>query len=157
SGTQEVQGMLMVCDSVGTVFLLKDPFLTGGVATAEAKPIRGEKEWFVDVAFDSDAKATLSKEGDTSAGTEVALVVNDHVISAPPTHASRTAGTRAATGSPNERRPKAPAARLPKTCPRRSVGPAETTSRRSSLSRPRAVGRACRDLGPLVELVVATG
>ena len=114
SGTQEVQGMLMVCDSVGTVFLLKDPFLTGGVATAEAKPIRGEKEWFVDVAFDSDAKATLSKEVDTSAGTEVALVVNDHVISAPIIDDSMKDGTLGVTGNLNEKQAKALAAQLTK-------------------------------------------
>src|SRR5262245_37093672 len=83
SGTQDVQGMLMVCDAAGTVFLLKDPFLTGGVATAEAQPIRGEKEWFVEVGFDPQATTTLSNAVDTQAGTEVALVVDNKVISAP--------------------------------------------------------------------------
>jgi hypothetical protein len=112
SGTQELQGMLMVCDSVGTVFLLKDPIVTGGVATAVAKPIQGEKEWFVKVGLDSQATSTLSDAVDSMSGTELALVVDDRVISAPVIDSSMKDGTLGVTGDLNEKQAKALATQM---------------------------------------------
>ena len=114
SGTQDVQGMLMVCDSLGTVFLLKDPILTGGVATADPKAIHGEKLWYVEVGLDPQAKSALSNVVDTMPGSELALVVNDHVISAPIVDSSMKDGTLGVTGDYNEKQAKALAAQLTK-------------------------------------------
>jgi preprotein translocase subunit SecD len=112
SGTQDVQGMLMVCDSLGTVFLLKDPVLTGGVASADAKAIHGDKLWYVEVGLDPEATKTLSGIVDTMPGSELALVVDDHVISAPIVDSSMKDGTLGVTGDYNEKQAKALAAQL---------------------------------------------
>lgn len=112
SGTQDVQGMLMLCDSIGTVFLLKDPIVTGGVATAVAKPIHGEKLWYIKVALDPEATSTLAKAVDTMPGTEVALMVDDKVISAPIIDSSMKDGTLGVTGDYDEQQAKALATSL---------------------------------------------
>ena len=112
SGTQVVQDMLMLCDGDGTVFLVKDPIVTGGVATAVAKPIHGEKLWFVKVALDPQATQTLSGAVDTSAGAELALVVDDHVISAPIIDSSMKDGTLGVIGNYDEQQAKALATEL---------------------------------------------
>ena len=64
AGTQVVQDMLMQCDSDGTVFLIKDPITSGGVASAVAKQIDHEKLWFVRVALDPRRRATLAGADD---------------------------------------------------------------------------------------------
>jgi preprotein translocase subunit SecD len=112
SGTQDLQGMLMACDSNGAVYLLKDPLTTGGVSSAVAKPIHGEKLWFVKVALDPRATSTLSQAVDTMQGTELALVVDDHVVSAPIIDPSMTDGTLGVVGDYDEQQAKALAAQL---------------------------------------------
>jgi preprotein translocase subunit SecD len=112
SGTQDVQGMLMVCDSLGTVFLLKNPVLTGGVASADAKAIHGDKLWYVLVGLDPEATKALSGVVDTMPGSELALVIDNHVISAPIVDSSMKDGTLGVTGDYNEKQAKALAAQL---------------------------------------------
>ena len=112
SGSQELQGMLLTCDGAGVVFLLKDPLSTGGVSSAVAKPIHGEKLWFVKVALDPQATSTLSKAVDTMPGTELALVVDDHVVSAPIIDPSMKDGTLGVVGDYDEQQAKALAAQL---------------------------------------------
>jgi hypothetical protein len=112
SGTQTVDDMLMLCDAEGTVFLLKDPLATGGVASAVAKPIHDEKLWYVKVALDPQATSTLSKAADTMPGTGLALVVDDHVLSAVIIDSSMKDGTLGITGDYDEKQAKALAGQL---------------------------------------------
>jgi hypothetical protein len=112
SGSQDVQGMLMLCDSDGNVYVVEDPIVTGGVATAVAKPIRGEKLWFVKVGLDPQATQTLSGVVNTSSGAELALVVDDHVISAPIIDSSMKDGTLGVIGNYDEQQARALATEL---------------------------------------------
>lgn len=112
SGTQDVQGLLMLCDSAGNVYVLQNPILTGGVASATAKPIPGEKLWYVDLALDPAATSTLSGAVDTMAGNEVALVVDGQVISAPIIDSSMKDGTLGVTGDYDKQQAQALATKL---------------------------------------------
>jgi hypothetical protein len=112
SGTQDVQGMLMLCDGDGNVYLVQDPIVTGGVATAVAKPIKGEKLWFVKVALDPQATQTLSGAVDTMSGNELALVVDGHVVTAPVIDSSMKDGTLGVIGNYDEQQAKALATQL---------------------------------------------
>ena len=95
----ELQGMLMVCDTDKTVYLLKDPIVTGGVATATPKHIAGQKDWYLKVAFDQEAAGTLSQAAQSMAGTELAIVLQDQVLSAPIIDSSMADGHVVITGS----------------------------------------------------------
>ena len=78
----ELQGMLLECDSTKTVFLLKSPLITGGVASAVPLQVGHSKLWYVKLTFDEQAAATLSQAADTMAGNELALVLKGHVLTA---------------------------------------------------------------------------
>jgi preprotein translocase subunit SecD len=111
AGSQVVQGMLMVCADDGTVYLLKDPIVSDGVASAVAKPVN-EKLWYVKVTLDPDATTTLSGAADTMTGTELAIVSDGHVISAPIIDSSMKDGTLGITGDYDEQQAKALADQL---------------------------------------------
>ncbi|HEY3528755.1 MAG TPA: hypothetical protein VGK78_06355 [Nocardioides sp.] len=78
----ELQGMLLECDSTGTVFLLQSPLLSGGVASAVPLEIGHGQEWYVKLTFDQQAAATLSKAADTMPGTDLAVVLKGKVLTA---------------------------------------------------------------------------
>jgi|1185.fasta_scaffold193396_1 hypothetical protein len=94
----ELQGMLMVCGTDKTVYLLKDPIVTGGVTTATPKHIAGQKDWYLKLAFDQDATGTLSQAAQSMAGTELAIVLEDRVLSAPIVDSSMADGHVVITG-----------------------------------------------------------
>jgi preprotein translocase subunit SecD len=112
SGPQELQGLMLACDTTGAVYVLKDPLTTGGVASAVAKPIHGEKLWWVKLALDTQATSTLAQAVRTMTGTELALVVDGHVVSAPILQPSMSDGTLGVTGDYDEQQAKALAAQL---------------------------------------------
>jgi preprotein translocase subunit SecD len=112
SAPQDLQGLLVMCDSTGAVYVLKDPLSTGGVSSAVAKPIHGEKLWFVKVALDPQTTATLAQAVDTMPGTELALVVDNKVVSAPIIDPSMKDGTLGVVGDYDEQQAKALAAQL---------------------------------------------
>jgi hypothetical protein len=77
---REVQGMLLECDAGGTVFLLKAPIVSGGVATATPEEIGHKKLWFVQITLDSSSSNTLDDVAKTLGGTELAYSFGGSVI-----------------------------------------------------------------------------
>jgi hypothetical protein len=94
-----LQGMRMECDAGGTVYLLKAPIASGGVAKAEAKQIGHQKLWFVDVAFDPQVTGVLADAFKTMPGTELAFALDTRVLTAPIIDQSMVDGTVGITGS----------------------------------------------------------
>lgn len=77
---REVQGMLLECDAGGTVFLLKAPVVSGGVATATPKEIGHKNLWFVQITLDPSTKATLDAAAKSMSGTEIAYSFGGTVV-----------------------------------------------------------------------------
>jgi hypothetical protein len=75
-----VQGMLLECDLADTVFLLKAPIVSGGVASASAEQIGHKKLWFVRITLEPAAKATLDAALKTLTGTELAYSFDGSVV-----------------------------------------------------------------------------
>lgn len=75
-----VHAMLLECDAGGTVFLLKSPIVSGGVASATATQIGHGKLWFVQITLDPATKATLDAAAKTMTGTELAYSFDGSVI-----------------------------------------------------------------------------
>jgi preprotein translocase subunit SecD len=98
----ELQGMLLVCGTDHTVYLLKDPIVDGGVATATPSHIAGQKDWYLKVGFDQQAAGTLADATRTMAGTELAIVLEDRVLSAPIVDSSMADGHVVITGDLDE-------------------------------------------------------
>lgn len=94
----ELQGMLMVCDSDQTVYLLKDPIVSGGVGTATPEPVGRHKLWFLKVAMDAQATDTLSQATQSMAGSELAFVLDNKVLAAPIVDSSMADGHLGITG-----------------------------------------------------------
>ncbi len=94
----ELDGMLMLCGTDKTVYLLKDPIVSGGVDTAMPKHIAGQKEWYLKLSFDQQATDTLANATQTMAGSEVAIVLEDQVLSAPVIDSSMADGHVVVTG-----------------------------------------------------------
>ena len=99
SAPSELQGMLLVCGPDKTVYLLKDPLVAGGVASATPKHIGNQKDWYLKLAFDDQATAALSQATQSMAGTELAVVLEDHVLSAPIVDSSMANGQLVVTGN----------------------------------------------------------
>ncbi len=95
----ELQGMLLLCGPDKTVYLLKDPLVAGGVASATPAHIGGQKDWYVKLALDQQAAATLSQATQSMAGSELAIVVADQVLSAPIIDSSMADGHVVITGT----------------------------------------------------------
>jgi hypothetical protein len=98
SKPSQLQGMLLVCGSDKTVYLLKDPIVDGGVATATPAHIAGQPEWYLKLTFDEQATSTLSDATTSMAGTELAIVLEDQVLSAPIVDSSMAGGHVVVTG-----------------------------------------------------------
>jgi len=99
SQPSEVQGMLLVCDSDQTVYLLKDPIVSGGVASATPEQVGHQKLWFLKVALDQQATGTLSQATQSLAGSELALVLENQVLSSQIIDSSLADGHLAITGN----------------------------------------------------------
>ena len=114
----------MLCDGDGTVFLVKDPIVTGGVATAVAKPIHGEKLWFVEVALDPQATQTAVRRRRHECRCRSSpWWLDDHVISAPIIDSSMKDGTLGVIGNSDEQQAKALASRAHRELTRHGPGP----------------------------------
>lgn len=98
SGPSELQGMLLVCDAADTVYLLKEPIVTGGVSSATPEHIGHQKQWYLKMALDQQASGILSQASQSMAGTELAIVLEDHVLSAPIVDSSMADGHLVITG-----------------------------------------------------------
>ncbi len=99
SPPSELQGMLLVCDSDQTVYLLEDPIVTGGVASATPEQVGHQKLWFLKVALDEQATGTLSQATQSSAGSELAVVLDDKVLSTQIVDPSMAGGQLSITGN----------------------------------------------------------
>jgi preprotein translocase subunit SecD len=95
----ELQGMLMECDAGKTVFLLKDPLVSGNVAKAAVKQVGHQKLYFLKLTLDPSAAATLDTEAPRIAGTELALSFGGTVLTSVIIDAQFTAARLVITGS----------------------------------------------------------
>jgi hypothetical protein len=112
SKASELSGMLLLCDSSNTVYLVKDPIITGGVSKAEAKQVGHSKLWYVEVTFDQSATSTLSQTSQSMAGTDLAFVFDGKVVSALPADSSMADGTVGLIGTYDEQQAKQLASQL---------------------------------------------
>jgi hypothetical protein len=99
SKPSELQGMLLVCDSDKTVYLLKDPIVSGGVASATPEQVGHKNLWFLKIALDEQATGTLSQATQSLAGSELAVVLEDKVLSSQIIDSSLAGGDLAVTGN----------------------------------------------------------
>ncbi|WP_151084169.1 SecDF P1 head subdomain-containing protein [Nocardioides cynanchi] len=76
----ELQGMLMECDAGKTVFLLKDPVVTGDVTKAHIHQIGHKNLYFLRLTLDPTAAATLDSDAQSMVGTELAFCFGGSVI-----------------------------------------------------------------------------
>jgi hypothetical protein len=75
-----LEDLLMECDAGRTVYLMKDPITSGGVASAVAKEIGHGKLWFVRVTLDPSTASTLAGATKTLTGSEVAYSFQGAVL-----------------------------------------------------------------------------
>jgi hypothetical protein len=75
-----LRDMLLECDAAKTVYLMKDPITSGGVATAVPKQIGQGKLWFVQVTLDPETASTLAAATKTMTGTEIAYSFEGSVL-----------------------------------------------------------------------------
>jgi hypothetical protein len=75
-----LQGMLLECDAGKTVFLLKDPLVTGNVAKAAVKQVGHQKLYFLKLTLAPSAAATLNSAAARIVGTELALSFHGTVL-----------------------------------------------------------------------------
>jgi hypothetical protein len=99
SKPSELQGKLLVCDADQTVYLLEDPIVSGGVASATPEQVGHSKLWFLKVALDAQATGTLADATQSLAGSEVALVLDDQILSSQIIDPSLAGGHLAITGT----------------------------------------------------------
>src|SRR3954453_8254501 len=69
---QEGQAMLMECDAGKTVYLLKNPIVSGDVATATAQQVGHKDIWFVEVGLDDTGAAAMQIVIKDQVATELA-------------------------------------------------------------------------------------
>src|SRR3954463_4337585 len=77
---QEVQAMLMECDAGKTVYLLKNPIVSGDVATATAQQVGHKDIWFVEVGLDDTGAAAMQTVIKDQVGTELAFSYGGKVV-----------------------------------------------------------------------------
>lgn len=94
-----VQGMMLACDAGRTVYLMKNPIVTGGVATATAKQIGHGKLWFVQLTLDPSAASTLGTAAKSMTGTELAFAFRGKVLTSVIIDSSFDATRLAITGN----------------------------------------------------------
>ena len=74
-----IEDQLLECGGK-TVYLMKDPITSGGVASAVAKQIGHGKLWFVRVTLDPSTASTLDEATQSLSGTEVAYSFQGAVL-----------------------------------------------------------------------------
>jgi preprotein translocase subunit SecD len=94
-----VQGMLLECDAGKTVYLLKAPIVSGGVASATAQQIGHKNLWFVKISLDPATAATLGTAAKTLVGSELAFSFGGAVVSSEIIESSFDTGKLAIIGS----------------------------------------------------------
>ena len=77
---QIVQDLLMECDTGKTVYLLKNPVVRGGVATATPTQIGHQDIWYVEVKLDPSVSQKLSSELPSMTGTQLAFTYDGAVL-----------------------------------------------------------------------------
>ena len=75
-----IEDQLVECGGGKTVYLMKDPITSGGVASAVAKQIGHGKLWFVRVTLDPATANTLAEATQSLSGTEVAYSFRGAVL-----------------------------------------------------------------------------
>jgi hypothetical protein len=98
----ELQGMLMECDAGKTVYLLKDPLVTGDVAQAQAKQVGHHNLYFLKLTLDPTAAATLNAAAKRYVGTELALCFHGSVLTSQIIDSQFTAARLVITGQYNK-------------------------------------------------------
>jgi SecDF, P1 head subdomain len=79
-----VDAGVLECDARGSVFLLKDPIITGGVQSATATHIGNQKLWYVKVDLTPDAAAKMKAATASASGQEVAYSLGGKVLTTIP-------------------------------------------------------------------------
>jgi len=77
---REVNGMLMECDAGKTVYLLKNPVVSGDVASATAKQIGHKDIWYVQVGLDDTGAQAVNTLVKDQVGTELAFSYGGKVV-----------------------------------------------------------------------------
>jgi preprotein translocase subunit SecD len=75
-----VQQMLMECDDANTVYLLRNPIVTGDVSSATAKQIGHKDIWYVEVELDGAGASALQPVIQNDIGTELAFSYGGKVV-----------------------------------------------------------------------------
>jgi hypothetical protein len=75
-----VQSMVMECDAGKTVYLLKNPIVSGDVASATAKQIGHKDIWYVQVGLDDKAAGVMDTLIKEQVGTELAFSYGGKVL-----------------------------------------------------------------------------
>jgi hypothetical protein len=75
-----VQSMVMECDAGKTVYLLKNPIVSGDVASATAKQVGHKNIWFVEVGLDDKAAGAMNAVIKDQVGTELAFSYGGKVL-----------------------------------------------------------------------------
>jgi hypothetical protein len=76
----DLQGMVMECDPGKTVFLLRDPVVSGDVAKADIQQIGHKNLYFLRLTLDPTAAATLDSVAASMTGTELAFCLGGSVL-----------------------------------------------------------------------------
>jgi hypothetical protein len=77
---QVVDDMILECDPTNTIFLLKDPIITGGVAQATATHIGKQKLWYVKATLTPGAAAKMKAATQALGGTELAYSLGGKIL-----------------------------------------------------------------------------
>jgi hypothetical protein len=75
-----LQGMVMECDTGKTVFLLKDPIVSGSVTKADIHQIGHQNLYFLRLTLDPTAAAALDSQAQSMTGTELAFCFGGSVL-----------------------------------------------------------------------------
>jgi hypothetical protein len=94
-----LQGMVMECDSGKTVFLLKDPLVSGDVTTADVHQIGHQNLYFLRLTLDPTAAAALDTQAQSMVGTELAFCYGGRVLTSVIVDAHFSAERLTITGS----------------------------------------------------------
>jgi preprotein translocase subunit SecD len=94
----ELQGMVMECDAGKTVFLLKDPIVSGDVTKADVQQIGHHNLYFLRLTLDPAAAATLDSRAQSMTGTALAFCFGGSVLTSVVIDSHFSSGHLAITG-----------------------------------------------------------
>lgn len=107
-----VDGYLLECDAGGSVFLLKDPIITGGIANATATHVGHQKLWYVKVDLTPDATAKMKAATASMTGLELAYSLGGKVLTTIPVDSQFDPGSLVVLGNYTEAQAQQLATRL---------------------------------------------